>query len=426
MTEAAAAALAAWLQRLDRRDPTRIEPGLERIGVVLDRLRLRPPPFRVLSVGGTNGKGSVVAYLSNLLVRAGAGPVGAYTSPHLGTYGERMAVDGRPLGAAPLVAAFEAVQESAQGISLTYFEFATAAALQAFRTAAVRVAVLEVGLGGRLDAVNALDAEAAAVVSVGLDHQEWLGTSRDAIGREKAGIFRRGRPAIVGDRDPPSGLLESTRTVGAELRCIGRDFDAVAAADGWHFRAAGVDIGPLPEPGIRGPRQRDNAAVALALLQCFLPALPPVQVLAPALASSRLAGRIDRRAGEVEWLLDVAHNPDAAAALGEWLEQAPRRRTLAVFAMLGDKDAAGVAAAVAGRIDRWYLAGLGGRRGQSAGTLAERVAAAVRDPVLCDNIREAVGAAAQAAGPGDRILVFGSFHTVGEALATGRIPAEGG
>ncbi|MGH8160792.1 MAG: bifunctional folylpolyglutamate synthase/dihydrofolate synthase [Gammaproteobacteria bacterium] len=419
----AAAALAAWVERLDTLDPTRIKLGLARPRAVLARMELSPPPFRVATIGGTNGKGSTVAYLAAFLRRAGLGPVGAYTSPHLLDYRERIVIDGRMIAAADLVAAFEAVEQARGETPLTYFEFGTLAALEAFRRTAVRWAVLEVGLGGRLDAVNALDAEAAAVVSIGLDHQQWLGSDRDSIGREKAGIFRADRAAIVGDRDPPAGLLEVAAERGADVWLIGRDFDATKEGSGWRYRGRSLERSPLPLPAMPGRLQCDDAAVALALFEAVAAErLPGPADLAAVLGSTQLPARIEVRHGEIEWVLDVAHNPQAAAALGEWLARAEPRKTVAVFGMLADKDAAAVAAALAPRIERWFLAPLGGRRGQSATALADKTAAAIRDPVLCENMVQAVAAAAQAARGGERIVVFGSFHALEEALASGLIP----
>lgn len=419
--------LSAWLDYLEQFDPNRIELGLERTRSVLQKMGLSRPPFRVFSIGGTNGKGSVAAYLAAMLERAGLGPVGLYTSPHLLDYRERIVVAGRRVEAAELVAAFEAVENARGGTSLTYFEFGTVAALEVFRRAGVREAVLEVGLGGRLDAVNALHSEAAAVVSVSLDHQQWLGTDRDSIGREKAGIFRAGRPAIIGDRDPPRGLIETAQTVGADVRLIGRDFDIESSASGWVYQGCGHTLGPLPEPGIPGTHQRDNAAVALALLEAAEPhALADEDSLGAALAGVRLGGRLECRhdARGVEWVLDVAHNPAAAAALADWLEQAPKRTTRAVFAMLGDKDAAAVATVMSPCVDAWYLSGLPGHRGQSAAELAARTAGTISDPILWDNIAEAIAGAARDARRGERIVVFGSFHTLAQAFASGLVPRE--
>lgn len=423
------ASLGAWLASLERLDPNRIELGLDRMRRVLAALALDHPGYRVFTIGGTNGKGSVAAYMSALLRKTGHGPVGLYTSPHLVDYRERITVDGRWVGEAELVAAFEKIEEVRGNVPLTYFEFGTAAALEVFREAGVREAVLEVGLGGRLDAVNALDAAASAVVSVDLDHQKWLGNDRDSIGREKAGIFRRGVPAIIGDRMPPSGLLDTARTLGADVRLIGHDFDAETTGENrWRYRGASRTLEGLSGPGIRGSYQRDNAAVALALLESVEPAaLDSRDVVETVLQRVRLAGRLERRvsAGNVEWLLDVAHNPAAARPLADWLQKAPGRRTQAVLGMLADKDAQAVVNALAAHIDTWHLAGLGGTRGQSSRALASRIGGLITEPLLWDNIAMAVAAAARRAHSGERIVVFGSFHTLAQALASGVVPAEG-
>ncbi len=419
------AALAAWIEWLDALDPARMQFGLERVHAVLARMHLAQPPFRVVTVGGTNGKGSTVAYLAAFLGAAGFGPIGVYTSPHLTDYRERIGIDGTMIAPGALVAAFEAVEDARAGMHLSYFEFGTLAALEAFRRAGARWAVLEVGLGGRLDAVNALDAEAAAVVSIGLDHQQWLGPDRDSIGREKAGIFRVGHPAVIGDRDPPAGLLEAVRERDAQPWLIGRDFDALDEGEGWRYRGRSLARGGLPVPLMPGRLQRDDAAVALALFESLAPErVPSSAQLASALAQVRLPARLEvRRANHLEWVLDVAHNPQAAAALADWLAHSEARTTFAVFAMLADKDAAAVARAVAPYIERWFLAPLGGRRGQSAAELARKAAAAISRPILCKNMRAAVAAALNAARGGDRIVVFGSFHGLEAALASGLIPA---
>ncbi len=430
MTDAPApgAPLSAWLAYLEMLDPNRMELRLERVRRVLGAMRLREPPYRVFTVGGTNGKGSVATYLASLLRGAGRGPVGVYTSPHLLEYRERITLDEQWVDEDVLVSAFEAIERQRGDVPLTYFEFGTVAALEVFRRAGVREAVLEVGLGGRLDAVNAIDPAAAAVVSVDLDHQKWLGNDRDSIGREKAGIFRAGTPAIIGDRTPPRGLLDTARSLGAEVYRLGRDFDAEPLADDtWRYRGIGLILEPLAVPGIAGAYQRDNAAVALAMLETVEPAaLSSAGDVSRALHTARLAGRLERRvdANDVEWILDVAHNPAAARVLEGWLAGAPRRRTHAILAMLADKDAGEVARIMAPRIDAWHLAGLEGTRGQSAEALAKRVAAEVSDPVLWDNIGKAVAGVAREARPGERIVIFGSFHTLAGALATGLIPAE--
>ena len=418
MTDAPApgAALSAWLDYLERLDPNRIELRLERVREVLRAMGLLKPPFRVFTVGGTNGKGSVATYLSAVLRASGHGPVGVYTSPHLFDYRERIAIDGEWVDEATLVSVFEVIERKRGDVRLTYFEFGTIAALEVFRRTGMREVVLEVGLGGRLDAVNAIDPAAAAVVSVDLDHQKWLGNDRDSIGREKAGIFRTGMPAIVGDRAPPQGLLDAANSQGANLLLIGRDFDAEPLAEGgWRYRGNTSTLQPLPEPGIPGAYQRDNAAVALALLEAAEPgALSGPKEIGGALHGAHLAGRLERRLGRegVEWVLDGAHNPAAARVLADWLARG----------MLSDKDATAVARILAPHIDNWHLAGLDGARGQGAEELAARIGGEISAPVLWDNIGKAVAGVAQNARPGERIVIVGSFHTLAEALATGLIP----
>ncbi|HYW75012.1 MAG TPA: folylpolyglutamate synthase/dihydrofolate synthase family protein [Gammaproteobacteria bacterium] len=422
------AALGAWLDYLERFDPNRIELGLERVRAVLRSLDLFEPPYRVFTIGGTNGKGSVATYLAALLHVSGHGPVGVYTSPHLSDYRERITLDGEWVDEPTLVSAFETVESARGEVPLTYFEFGTVVALEVFRRRHMREVVLEVGLGGRLDAVNAIDPDAAAVVSVDLDHQKWLGNDRDSIGREKAGIFRAGMAAVIGDRAPPRGLLDEAGSLGAKPLLIGRDFDAEPLAAGtWRYRGENVTLQPLPEPGIRGACQRDNAAVALALLETVEPAaLSEPEKIGEALHGAHLGGRLECRLGSdgVEWVLDVAHNPAAARVLACWLDDAARRRTHAVLGMLSDKDAATIAGILAPHIDDWHLAGLGGVRGQSAEELAARIADEVSAPVLWDNIGKAVAGVAQTSRPGERIVIVGSFHTLAEALATGLIPEE--
>jgi len=425
---ASGATLSAWLDYLDQLDPNRIELRLERVRKVLSALHLLEPPYRIFTIGGTNGKGSVATYLAAMLSASGYGPVGVYTSPHLIDYRERITLDGQWVDEATLVSAFEAIERERGEVPLTYFEFGTVAALEVFRRSGVHEVVLEVGLGGRLDAVNAIDADAAAVVSVDLDHQQWLGNDRDSIGREKAGIFRTDRPAIVGDRSPPQGLIDSANSLGAKMLLIGRDFDAEPLAEGaWRYRGHASILEPLPEPGISGVFQRDNAAVALALLEAVIPeALSKADEIGAALHGAHLAGRLECRLDQedVEWVLDVAHNPAAARVLARWLADAPGRRTHAVLGMLGDKDATEITRILAPHIDTWHLAGLGGARGQGAEELAARVGDEISAPVLWDNIAKAVAGVAQTARPGERIVIVGSFHTLAEALATGLIPAE--
>jgi dihydrofolate synthase / folylpolyglutamate synthase len=406
--------LAAWLDWQAQLHPREIELGLERIRDVLAAMGLERPPFRIVTVGGTNGKGSCVATLEALALEAGLA-TGAYTSPHLLRYNERIRVDGADAGDAELVAAFEAVEAARGSTSLSYFEFGTAAALEIFRRRHVELAVLEVGLGGRLDAVNAVDPEVAVVTSVGLDHLEWLGPDRESIGREKGGIFRPGRPAVIGDRDPPASLL---RAAGDGALRLGRDFDWSEDGAGWRWRSAALEFPGLPRGPLVAPALLDNAACAIAAFDRLSPLRGASALVARALGRVRLVGRLQRIPGEVEWWLDVAHNPDGAGVLAGALAAAPRAgKTFAVIGMLADKDAAAVATALAPCIDHWIAATLPPPRGLDAAELAKRLGLRVRAPVeMAPSVRHACEAARALARPGDRVVVCGSFHAVGPAL----------
>ena len=422
--------LDAWLEWQQTLHPRAMDLGLERVTRVLERTGWRPPGVPVLTVGGTNGKGSCVATIAALLA-AGGYRVATFTSPHLVDYRERIRVDGVPVSAASLVAAFERIADALGTDTLTFFEFNTLAALLVFETACPDALVLEVGMGGRLDAVNVVDPDVALIVSVGLDHMEWLGPDVESIGREKAGILRAGRPAVVGTPTPPRSVLEVADAVGADLRLRGRDFDATARDDGrWDYRDRDGRLDALPEPGLTGVAQVGNAAVALAALRALASRLPLARAAVErGLAGVRLAGRFQRLTDPrgFQWVLDVAHNEDSARTLATNLRQwSVSGRTLAVCGMLADKDVGQVAGQLGDVVDRWYAASTDGPRGLAAAELAARAAGAgvTMDPA--GGVVTALEAAAAAARPGDRVVVFGSFHTVGPAIrhlaATGRAP----
>jgi dihydrofolate synthase / folylpolyglutamate synthase len=393
--------LAAWLAWQERLHPRPIELGLERIRAVLETMALLPPPFRVITVGGTNGKGSCVATLEALALEAGFA-TGAYTSPHLRRYNERVRIGGRDVTDAELVDAFEAVETARRDTSLSYFEFGTAAAFEIFRRRGVELAVLEVGLGGRRDAVNVLDPEVAVVTSVGLDHMEWLGPDRESIGREKGGIFRCGRPAVIGDRDPPMSLLQAA---GEDALRLGREFDWSEDGDGWRWQSAALELPGLPRGVLRAPALIDNAACAIAAFDRLRPLAAAPGLVARALGRVRLAGRLQRVPGPVEWWLDVAHNPDGAAVLAAALAAAPvRGRTLAVVGMMADKDVEAVATVLAPCVARWIAAPLEPPRGLDAASLAARLASRTRGEVVATTSVERACEAAE------------SFHVVGPAL----------
>ena len=411
--------LAAWLERIERQHPKSIELGLDRVRAVAQRMGLQRPAARVITVAGTNGKGSTVAFVE-AIARAAGWRVGAYTSPHLLAYNERVRIDGRDADDAVLVAGFEAVDAARADTPLTYFEYGTLCALWLFQRARLDLAVLEVGLGGRLDAVNLVDADVAVVTTVDLDHMDWLGADRESIGFEKAGIARPSKPLVLGEDDPPSRVLGHAYAIGAPaIRANCDFFFEPIDADSWRWRELGYAV-ELPRPRLAAPAQLRNAATAIAALRALGRPLPQVAI-ATGIATAQLPGRLQRfdRNG-VAIVVDVAHNPQAARELAAWLRQAPiAGRTWAVFAALGDKDLTGVVAAVADDFDRWWLAGLedAGARGLAVDAFAQRLsgtAAAVGEPH--PDVAAALQAALAQASAGDRIVVFGSFHTAAAAL----------
>jgi len=415
------ARLEHWLEWQQSAHPRAIDLGLERVARVLARTGWRRSERPVVTVGGTNGKGSCVALLEAML-RAGGNRVATFTSPHLVNYRERIRLDGQWASEASLVAAFERIGDACGDDSLTFFEFNALAALLVFESWAPDVTLLEVGMGGRLDAVNVVDADVAVVVSVGLDHMEWLGPDLTAIAREKAGIFRPGRPAVCGMVDPPAALIETATALGAPLQLRGRDFVACEHQDGsWDFADTGGRLERLPPPALAGVVQVGNAATALAALRALAPRLVlDRNALERGLREVRLAGRFQRVPSGTgfEWVLDVAHNPEAAAALAANLGRWPvPGRTTAVCGMLADKDVAGVLDALRDRVDRWFAASTEGPRGLDDAALAARAAAAGIGMTEAGSIAQAMARAASEAREGDRIVVFGSFHTVGPALS---------
>lgn len=409
--------VAAWLAWQQAAHPLEIDPGLERVGLVWQRLRVSWHAT-VLTVGGTNGKGSVTAYLDAILAAAGY-ETGLFTSPHLARYNERIRVHGREVADDALLEAFAAIDAARREVSLTFFEWNALAAFLVFVRTGVDVAVLEVGMGGRLDAVNLLDADVAAVVSVGLDHREWLGETIEAIGAEKAGIFRAGRPAIFGGRQPPRSLVAHAAAIGARLRRIGTDFDFVERGDGWDYVGFGSRRRELPLPGLPGVPQLGNAAVALAMLEAAEPKLlVPDEAVRSGLVQVRLPGRFQVLPGAPEWILDVAHNPQAAEALAASLAARPcAGKTWAVCGILGDKDIEGIVAALRGGVSRWIAVGLDGNRALPPGILAERIRrAGARSVSAAADVAAGLAQARDGMQPGDRTVVFGSFLTVGPAI----------
>ncbi len=419
MTNAMPVTLDEWLAYIERVHPQSIAMGLDRVGAVRRALHL-DPRFPLITVGGTNGKGSACAMLEAILTAAGY-KVGCYTSPHLLRYNERVRIGGREVDDTRLVAAFAAVDAARDGVELTYFEFGTLAAVWLFMQATLDAAILEVGLGGRLDAVNVFDPDSALVTSIGLDHTEYLGTTRESIAFEKAGIFRSGRPAVCADPDPPRPLIGHADAIGAPLWLAGRDFGYEAARMQWRYWGPFGRREGLPQPALRGAFQVGNAAACLAVLDSVRERLPvAMNDIRAGLVQVETPARFQVLPGRPVVILDVAHNPQAAAALAANLAEMGRTggRTLAVFAMLKDKDITGVVDAVKAGIDQWFIAPAGGARGAAVDTLARHLAAAgVTAPVTaCADVAAAYAQACDRAGETDRIAVFGSFLTVAAVM----------
>lgn len=417
MSSARPATLELWLAHIEQQHPQSIAMGLERVREVATRMQLGQPATRSIVVGGTNGKGSTVAFIESI-ARAAGWKVGAYTSPHLLAYNERVRIDGKDVDDASLVAGFNAVEDARGDTPLTYFEYGTLCALWLFQQAGLDLAVLEVGLGGRLDAVNLVDADVSVITTVDIDHADWLGNDRETIGEEKAGIIRGWKPTILGEIDPPSSVLRRAYVLGANAIRFGSDFFAEPIdAERWRWRDVSFRI-ELPQPALWAPIQRNNAATAIAALRALDKPVPRA-AWAQGVADAAIAGRLQRfeRDG-IEVLVDVGHNPQAAAALAAALKARPADgRTLAVYAALADKDAASVVQALQAQVDGWFLAGLEGARGQSAAQLRERLPAEVgSSAILFAQVLDALQTALAQAAAGDRVLLFGSFHTVAEAL----------
>ncbi|OGA21982.1 MAG: bifunctional folylpolyglutamate synthase/dihydrofolate synthase [Betaproteobacteria bacterium RIFCSPLOWO2_02_FULL_67_26] len=409
--------LAGWLEYIERQHPQAIALGLDRVQSVKQALGL-DPAFPIITVGGTNGKGSVCAMLESILHHAGY-RIGCYTSPHLLRYNERVRVGRAEAPDEELVRGLAAVERERRDVALTYFEYGTLAAAWLFTKQRVDAAVLEVGLGGRLDAVNAFDADCAVVTTVDIDHVDFLGGDREAIGREKAGIFRRGRPAVCADPAPPASLTRHAEEIGAQLLRIGTDFGATPQARQWQYWGPRGKRNALPHPALRGTCQLGNAAAALTALECLRERLPvTMNDIRAGLLQAENPGRFQVLPGRPAVILDVAHNPQAARALAASLDaMGGGGRTLAVFAMLKDKDIAGVVAALGSRVGHWFIAGLGGPRGAPVDEVGKVLAgAAVGTVTPCDTVAAAYAQACDKATENDRILVFGSFYTVAAVM----------
>jgi len=404
--------LASWLEFIEQQHPKTIALGLERVSEVLGRLQagLSCP---VITVAGTNGKGSTCAMLESILGAAGY-RTALYTSPHLLRYNERVRIGSLEADDAALCDAFAAVEEARGAVPLTYFEYGTLAALWLFAREKIDAAILEVGLGGRLDAVNAVDPDCAVLTSVGIDHIDYLGGTRESIGREKAGVFRAGRPAVVAEPDPPASVLSAS----GEKLFFQKDFGYSAEAGQWSYWGPGGKRSGLAYPALRGAMQLRNAAAALCALGALSERLPiAMQDVRRGLAEVVLPGRFQVLPGRPQVILDVAHNVDAAQTLARNLADSGfAAETIAVCGMLRDKDIAGVLRELVPRIDRWHLASLPGPRAASASELAFHLQG--RQQVYQHSSpAQAFAAAKKQARENDKIVVFGSFLTVGETMA---------
>jgi dihydrofolate synthase/folylpolyglutamate synthase len=424
------ATLAEWLSLLESMHPKAIDMGLERVGQVRDRLGIRFD-CPVIIVGGTNGKGSTCAMLESILMQAGY-RVGLYTSPHLIDFNERARVNGEPASDAMLTEQFAAVEAQRGDVSLTYFEFTTLAILRLFAQSGLDAVILEVGLGGRLDAVNVIDADVAIVTSVDIDHTEYLGDTREKIGFEKAGIFRGGRTAICGDPVPPQSLIDHARAIGADLWLFGHDFNYSGDKQQWSYGGRGQRRNSLGYPALRGANQLLNASAALAALEALRHRLPVgAQEVRTGLAMVDLPGRFQVLPGRPTVVLDVAHNPHAAATLAQNLDNMGfHPYTYAVFGAMQDKDIDGVIAQLKDRVDHWCVTDLPLPRAATAETLKQKLLdAGIVPQTGAGNERSietfaspatAFANARSRAGENDRIAVFGSFLTVAGVMEAKR------
>ena len=422
--------LQEWLTRQESVHPQTIDLGLARVSEVARTLGIDKPTCPVITVGGTNGKGSTVTHAEAFL-RAGGLTTGLFTSPHFIRYNERICVNGAEVIDEELVSAFERIEAARGPITLTYFEFNALAALLIFTDRKVDAMVLEVGLGGRLDAANLVDADVGVVCSIGFDHRDWLGDTLELIGAEKAGIFRAGRPAVLGTDDMPRSVYEAIEKLSARGVVAGKDFKWSVHGDRWNYRGLKLSFDDLPPSALVGAIQYRNAATALAAVESL--GLGPSfrldrDAVSRALGMVRLAGRfqiVKGDGGPGEWILDIAHNEPAAKIFAEHVRARPvpgeNGRTFAVIGILGDKDAREIVGAAKPLVDHWIACLLPGPRGTTAQQLVQRLDLASGSVTLADSVAAGCEAARAATGPPDRVLVFGSVQTVGPALQWLRI-----
>lgn len=405
----------AWQETLHFKE---IDPGLERISRVWNNMSVqKKPPFKIVTVAGTNGKGSSVALLTSIL-RAAGYRTGSYTSPHLLRYNERISVDGVPATDEDICSVFDEIDIARGDISLTYFEFATLAAVALFSRQQIDIALLEVGMGGRLDAVNQFDADIALITPIGLDHTNWLGNTRELIGAEKAGIVRANQPLVCSEHRPPNSVIAKAQSLAAPLYVAGQQFHYHASEHAWDWHNDTMALNALAKPALLGDYQLQNAAAVLQVIQ-LLKSMGLSQltdaVIETGLKNVVLGGRFQRLPGAVNRIFDVTHNAQGANNLANLLSQFPAEgKTLAVVAMLRDKDSVAVFSALNPFIDAWYVGGLEGERGQSGEALAATLHQVNSGCVVQTHllVEQAYHQAMADAKPGDQLLIFGSFHTV--------------
>ena len=414
--------LSAWLRWQEKLHPTSIDLGLSRVREVWRRLHTEDFACPVITVGGTNGKGSSVAMLQAIYHEAGYA-VGSYTSPHLWRYNERICINGEPVSDPEICAAFDRVDTARQDISLTYFEFGTLAALDIFKQHQLDVIILEVGLGGRLDAVNIIDADVALITSIDLDHVQWLGGDRETIAREKAGILRGNNVGIVVDPDTPASLTTYAQSLGNQLLRLGQDFSCRQDDGSWSWHSGTRHRVGLPQPALSGAHQIRNAAGVVMAIELLQPRLAvSLAHIRLGLLAVRLPGRFQLVAGEVTHIYDVAHNPAAAWQLASTLRSAHLKGALhAVFSALADKDIPGIVAPLCALVSNWYIAPLTAQRGASLQVIAEALHNTCPQAQISQftDLAQAYASANQQAAAGDSVLVFGSFYTVAQSCPYG-------
>ena len=412
--------LPEWLAWQEKLHFTEVDPGLERVRQVWQQLKGKATlPFKVITVAGTNGKGSSVAILDSIL-RAAGYRTGAYTSPHLINYNERIVVDGEACDDGLISEAFEEIDQAREEVSLTYFEFSTLAAVNIFCNKAIDIAILEVGMGGRLDAVNLFDADIALITPISLDHIQWLGHDRETIGFEKAGIIRANKPLVCTEK-PPKSVINYAHELSADTSIATVDFNYQYDSQQWHWSNEIISWRNLPHPALTGRYQLQNAAAVLQVISLLIEhgfniSQPQIE---KGLIEVLLAGRFQQVPGAVLRIFDVTHNEQGALSLVELLiGSAFQGRTIGILAMLKDKDASTVSAILKPAIDDWYIAGLSGSRGMSVDTLALELKGVIDDDKVntFDSVPNAYREAMANARKGDRVVIFGSFHTVASVM----------